>query len=72
MIALALHNKIILIITHPRETGLFKEKRFEEALDGYEEAASFIEEIAASLDVWTACKLNAAQCALSSSVRDED
>lgn len=46
-------------------TGLFKEKRFDEALEGYEEAATYIEESAEFQEVWMACKLNAAQCALS-------
>ena len=47
-------------------TGLFKEKRFDEAVDCYEEAASFVEESndVASVDLWVACKLNCAQCCL--------
>ena len=49
-------------------TMLFKEKRFDEAVDCYEEAASCVEEStdAPSVEVWTACKLNCAQCCLSS------
>ena len=49
-------------------TMLFKEKRFDEAVDCYEEAASCVEDSTdqAAVDIWTACKLNSAQCMLSS------
>lgn len=48
-------------------TGLFKEKRFDEAVDCYEEAASCLDDStdAAATEVWVACKLNASQCMLS-------
>lgn len=49
-------------------TMLFKEKRFDEAIDCYEEAVSCVEENTdqASIDILVACKLNSAQCCISS------
>jgi len=46
-------------------TALFKEKRFSEACENYEEAADFIETEAELVELWVTCKLNAAQCCLS-------
>jgi tetratricopeptide (TPR) repeat protein len=48
----------------PLGTGLFREKRWQEALDHYEEAAGMIDESTSDSNVaiWIACKLNAAQC----------
>eukprot|EP00605_Chrysophyceae_sp_TOSAG23-4_P000489 GSChrysophyteH1.ASY1.ANO1.548.1 assembled CDS len=48
-------------------TMLFKEKRFDEAIDCYEEAASYVEDNSesAAADIWLACKLNSAQACLS-------
>jgi peptidylprolyl isomerase len=47
-------------------TMLFKEKRFDEAVDCYEEAASYLEEETdeKSIDMWIACKGNSAQCCI--------
>lgn len=45
-------------------TGLFKEKRFKEALEKYEEAQEFIEHDEAVEPLWVTCKLNAAQAAI--------
>jgi FKBP-type peptidyl-prolyl cis-trans isomerase len=42
-------------------TALFKEKRFKEALEKYEEAADYIDHQAESEPLWVTCKLNAAQ-----------
>jgi tetratricopeptide (TPR) repeat protein len=47
-----------------RGTALFKEKRFEEAVRAYEEAAEAVEQVKDAEAVWIACKLNAAQCAI--------
>jgi peptidylprolyl isomerase len=48
-------------------TGLFKEKRFDEAVDCYEEAASFVADSSevGAVELWVACKLNSAQCCIS-------
>jgi tetratricopeptide (TPR) repeat protein len=45
-------------------TGLFKEKRWQEAVDHYEEAAGLLDdaENGSAASIWVACKLNAAQC----------
>lgn len=46
-------------------TMLFKEKRFHEAVDLYEEAASYIDESSALEALYVTCKLNASQACIS-------
>ena len=45
-------------------TSLFKEKRFDEAIEQYEDAASYIEDMESATSTWSACKLNSSQCAI--------
>lgn len=49
-------------------TGFFKEKRFEEAIDAYSGAADYVGDVheGEGADLWTTCKLNCAQAAISS------
>ncbi len=47
-------------------TEHFKEKRFDEAMESYDDAASYVEDVsnAASTELWVTCKLNASQCCI--------
>jgi peptidylprolyl isomerase len=45
-------------------TGLFKEKRFAEAITSYEEACDYLENVDAATATWVTCKGNAAQAAI--------
>jgi hypothetical protein len=45
-------------------TELFKEKRFDEAIDSYETAADWVDHVQEGETIWITCKLNAAQCAI--------
>jgi len=45
-------------------TELFKEKRFKEAFEAYEEAEDYIDEVSGASSLWVTCKLNAAQCCI--------
>lgn len=49
-------------------TSFFKEKRFEEAVGAYNEAADFVGEVqeGEGVDLWVTCKLNCAQASISS------
>lgn len=49
-------------------TVAFKAGRFEEAINLYEEAAEYIDEVSSATALWVTCKLNAAQA----SINDKD
>jgi len=50
-------------------TGFFKEKRFQEAIEAYSNAADFVsdDQDGEGADLWVTCKLNCAQASISSS-----